>query len=75
MGELLCECGRPQSDASFVVQRGSLTRWTYYHCACGREWTVPEVAEDLAEPVSSDEVLRVHELLEGNPTVEEITRA
>ena len=74
MAELKCECGRLQSDASVQVQRGTLTRWRYYHCPCGREWTIPEVAEDLSLPVSSDEVIRVHEALEGALTVEEMTR-
>lgn len=75
MAELKCDaCGRPQSDAAFVVQRGTLTRWTYYRCPCGREWTVPEVAEDLSEPVTSDEVLRVHEILTSDLTVDDITK-
>jgi hypothetical protein len=72
--ESLCTCGRPQSDASFLVQRGTLTRWVYYTCSCGREWTVPEVAEDLAEPVTADEIIRVHEALMGDLTVEELTK-
>ena len=74
MAELRCECGRLQSDASFVVQRGTLTRWTYYTCQCGRKWTVPEVAEDLSLPVSSDELIEVHRLLAGNLTITELTK-
>lgn len=68
-----CECGRPWSQCVYVVQRTSHLRLSHYRCtACSREWTV---REDLAEPVSIDEVLDVHLLLKDDKTFSELFKA
>jgi hypothetical protein len=71
-----CECGRLQSECLYAVQRSSLTRWSHYRCpTCLREWTIPEVVEDLADPVTSDEVIQVHEALaKPDLTMGELTK-
>lgn len=63
----LCDCGRRWSDCVYVVQRSGSLRLIHYRCQhCSREWTVREEATDLAAPVSSNEVLDVHALLEND---------
>jgi hypothetical protein len=62
---LRCDCGQPWSKCVYVVQRSGARRWLYYRCIeCRREWTVQEDVADLADPVSTDEVLEVHRLLD-----------
>ncbi len=58
-----CSCGRPQSDAHFVIQRSIDRRFTYYRCECGREWTITEAIDNVLEPVTANEVIEVHERL------------
>lgn len=59
-----CECGASPEAVVHVVQRSSALRLTHYRCtSCSREWTVEEQAPDVAEPVSSDEVLDAHAAL------------
>jgi hypothetical protein len=69
-----CECGRPWSQCIYVVQRSGTLRLIHYRCtACSREWTVREEGgTDLAEPVSTDEVIRVHELLVDDDALAEL---
>jgi DNA-directed RNA polymerase subunit RPC12/RpoP len=70
-----CECGRPLTDVIHLVQRSKDHRYTWYRCTqCNREWEVVETVDDLADPVSSSEVLEVHRLLEGDLTMSEITK-
>ena len=47
----------------------------FYQCQdCGREWTEGVAVEDLADVVTSDEIIEVHRLLEqDNKTLSEMT--
>ena len=76
MAELKCECGRKWSECVYVVQRSGLNHYIFYRCqGCSREWEVVETVDDLADPVSSDEVLEVHRLLTATDlTLGELTR-
>lgn len=72
--ESSCQCGRKWSDCVFTVQRSGLNRYTYYRCpTCLTEWTIPEVVDSLSDPISSGEILEVHRLLQGDPTIGELT--
>ena len=69
----LCECGRPWSQCIYVVQRTSKLRLLHYRCPeCSLEWTVREDGPDLAEPVSADETVTVHELLADDKAIAEL---
>ena len=73
---LKCECGRSWSECVYVVQRSGLNRYIFYRCqACSREWEVVETVDDLADPVTSSEILEVHRLLAATDlTLGELTR-
>ena len=73
---LRCECGRGWDQCIHLIQRSGDTRFTWYRCqGCNREWEVVETVDDLADPVSSDEVLEVHRLLTATDlTLGELTR-
>jgi len=58
-----CSCGRLQSEAHFVVQRSKDRKYTYHRCDCGREWTVVTRIDDVRDPVTSGEVIEVHQRL------------
>jgi hypothetical protein len=45
------------------VYRSQTGRFIFHRCDCGNEWTEHLVSVDPSEPVSSDEVLEVHEQL------------
>jgi len=36
-------------------------RFIFHRCACGNEWTEQEASVDPRDPISGDEVLKVHE--------------
>jgi hypothetical protein len=45
------------------VYRSQTGRFIFHRCDCGTEWTEQLATVDPSEPVSSDEVLEVHEQL------------
>ena len=48
----------------FVIHRIREHRWIYSTCqSCGREWTVDEPVVDLADTVTADEIIEVHDQL------------
>jgi hypothetical protein len=50
----------------FVVYRIGTNRWIDSTCMdCGTQWQTSEVVEDLAEPISSNELIEVHEQLDS----------
>jgi hypothetical protein len=64
---LRCECGQPLSKCIYVVERRHANRWIHYRCIeCSREWSIREDVDDLADPVSSSEVLEVRRLVESS---------
>lgn len=58
-----CACGRSRSEAASSVYRSQAAVFTFRRCACGREWTEQHAGFDPSEPISSDEVIEVHQLL------------
>jgi hypothetical protein len=58
-----CSCGRPRSEAAVKILRLRASRHTYHLCSCGAEWAEHTDAANLTEPISSEEVLSVHEFL------------
>ncbi len=58
-----CVCGRSRADAAAHEYRGHSGHFVYRRCQCGVEWTEHRSAADRTDPVSSDEVLEVHEQL------------
>jgi len=58
-----CDCGRALADASTNVFRSHNGRFIFHRCECGAEWTEHQASVDPSEPISSDEVLEVHECL------------
>ena len=60
-----CDCGRALADASTNVYRSPNGRFIFHRCECGTEWTEHQASVDRSQPISSDEVLAVHEHLAG----------
>lgn len=60
-----CSCGRLRSDASRVHYHTHADRYTFMRCECGEEWTETERDVDPRDPVTSDEVVEVHQRLKG----------
>ena len=58
-----CDCGRDLADASILVYRSSNGRFIFHRCECGAEWTENQASVDPSQPITSDEVLEVHECL------------
>ena len=58
-----CDCGRALADASTNVYRSIKGRFIFHRCECGTEWTEHQASVDRSQPISSDEVLEVHERL------------
>ena len=58
-----CACGRPLVDAAANLYRSHNGRFMFHRCECGIEWTEHQASVDPNEPISSDEVLEVHECL------------
>jgi hypothetical protein len=58
------------------VQRSGTRQWIHYRCTvCRREWTITEDnLADLVDPVTVDEIIRVHELLAGDVTIDELVK-
>jgi hypothetical protein len=55
-----CVCGRELKDAFACVYRSHGKCHVFHRCDCGEEWTEHRTEIDLADPVSSDEVIEVH---------------
>jgi hypothetical protein len=60
---LRCVCGRNRADAYSHEYRAQSGHFFYRRCTCGMEWTERQIDADRGQPVSSDEVLEVHERL------------
>ena len=58
-----CDCGRSRVDAARNVFRSQHGRFIFHRCECGNEWTERHENVDRSEPISSDELLEVHESL------------
>ena len=58
-----CKCGRLKAEAQRRVYHSHDRHITSFLCDCGQEWTLEEVDVDPLDPVTSEEVLRVHEVL------------
>ena len=59
-GKDKCVCGRMLDDAVVFVYRSHTDLCLFHRCECGVEWTEHQTDIDLADPVSSDEVIEVH---------------
>jgi hypothetical protein len=58
-----CACGREVTEADSVSYSASSGRYVFHRCECGAEWTQQLDHVDRSAPVSTDEVLEVHERL------------
>lgn len=60
-----CSCGRLVDRKEIKSYEQGLTRYRFYVCPCGREWTtrLPD-GVDRATAISADEVLDVHQQLQ-----------
>ena len=58
-----CACGRSVVEAAVTAYRSQRGHWHYHRCQCGAEWTEQQVGIDPYEPITSDELLVVHERL------------
>ena len=56
-----CSCGRSRSEAAVSTFRSQSSLFTFHRCECGLEWTEHSVGVDRSQPVSTDEVIEVHE--------------
>ena len=56
-----CTCGRERTEAAVSSYRSHATLFTFHRCECGLEWTERKDGVDRSEPVTTDEVLEVHE--------------
>lgn len=61
--EPTCVCGRQRSEAVAAVYRSYAAEFVFHRCPCGLEWTERLEGIDHSEPVSSDEVIEVHQCL------------
>ena len=59
-----CRCGRPPRSVRVVSYRSHSASYRYHRCECGTEWTERMTLVDRTAPVSSDELLDVHLVLE-----------
>ena len=58
-----CACGRRRDAASSYIHQSNVATYVYHRCECGAEWTESHPCVDRSEPVSTDEVLEVHQSL------------
>ena len=57
-----------------VVRRLGTNRHVYWFCLrCGEEWTVSDEVVDLAAQISSEELLDIHDVLQTQLTIHELT--
>lgn len=62
---VLCRCGRELRAAAVATYRSQQNRWVFHRCECGLEWTEQFSDVDHSEPISGDELLAVHALLQA----------
>lgn len=60
-----CRCGRELIAAAVVTYRSHETRFVFHRCECGLEWTEQFSDVDRSEPISGDELLAVHSVLQA----------
>jgi hypothetical protein len=60
-----CTCGRSRTEAAVSTYRSHSALFTFHRCECGLEWTERANGIDRSEPVTTDEVIEVHERLAG----------
>lgn len=67
------ECRRALDAAeTHIVHRGE-NYTTYHRCECGKEWTTVQISDHaVVDPVTSGEVLRVHELMKPDQTLTDL---
>ena len=71
----VCACGRRRDAAASFVHQSSLATYVYHRCECGAEWTESRPGVDRSQPVSTDEVLEVHQsLLDFEGTLRDLVR-
>ncbi len=58
-----CACGRRRDAAASYIHQSNVATYVYHRCECGAEWTESHPCVDRSEPVSTDEVLEVHQSL------------
>ena len=58
-----CSCGRSKSEAATRSFASAQGRVVFHRCECGLEWTERLSHANLGDPVSSDELIEVHQLL------------
>lgn len=58
-----CACGRRRDAAASYIHQSNVATYVYHRCECGAEWTESRPCVDRSEPVSTDEVLEVHQSL------------
>ena len=56
-----CSCGRSRSEAAVSSFHSQASLFTFHRCECGLEWTEHTVSVDRSQPVTTDEVIEVHE--------------
>jgi hypothetical protein len=58
-----CTCGRSLTEAAVSTYQSHAALFTFHRCECGLEWTECSNGVDRSEPVTTDEVIEVHELM------------
>ena len=61
--EPACACGRRRSEAAAAVYRSEAALFVFHRCPCGLEWTERRDGIDRSQPVTTDEVIEVHQYL------------
>ena len=56
-----CSCGRSRSEAAVSTFHSQASLFTFHRCECGLEWTEQSLGVDRSQPVTTDEVIEVHE--------------
>jgi hypothetical protein len=56
-----CTCGRSLTEAAVSTYRSHAALFTFHRCECGLEWTERANEVDRSAPVTTDEVIEVHE--------------
>jgi hypothetical protein len=71
----VCACGRRRDAAASFIHQSNVATYVYHRCECGAEWTESRPSVDRSEPVSTDEVLEVHQcLLDYEGTLRDLVR-
>lgn len=68
-----CKCRRQLADAETHLYISGTKRYTRHLCECGEEWTTIEVDDhEPVDPVTSGEVISVHEFMNRDLTISEL---